>query len=446
MKENLLNLSNHDIIAKFINGHVWISVHGFGHVGAAIASSFLRKGCKVIAQDIEKEVIQTINNGKWRAIEDAEITKTVVEAHLSKKIVATESYEEAVKQSSFHIITVPFSTKKLGRNSSADINLILKVCKNIGKFLGAGDAVSIETTLPPGTTEKELKPTIEKESGLVADKDFALIYSPERVFVGRALEDIESRYPKIVSGYGKMSARIGQALYSIVARKGVIILSSIKAAEAEKVFEGVYRDVNIALANELAKYCEEEGLDYWEIMNAANSQPYSHLHKPGVGVGGACIPVYPYFILKGREKSLRLIHIARKINEQRPIEVVDKAVIEFRKKYGDEGRCKVTVLGLSFRGDVADSRLSPTIDLVKRLLKLECEVVVHDPFTYKETNLPKKATFTNDLFKALEHTNIVIIATDHSEYNGLTLKEIKKYSSDKFLIIDPKNILPKSNL
>lgn len=444
MKENLLNLSKNEITAKFVNGHVWISVHGFGNVGAAIASAFLRRGCKVIAQDVKEEVIQAINNGKWRTIEDSDITKTIKQAYSDKRIVATESYEESVKKSSFHIITVPFSTKRLGKDCPADIDLIVEVSRNIGKFLEVGDAVSIETTLPPGTTENTLKPKIEEESGLEAGKDFALIYSPERILVGRALEDIESRYPKIVSGYGKISLRVGQALYSIVAQKGVITLSSIKAAEAEKVFEGIYRDVNIALANELADYCEEEGLDYWEIMNAANSQPYSHLHKPGIGVGGACIPVYPYFILKGRERTLRLVHTARKVNERKPREVADKALNEFREKYGDVRGCKVAVLGLSFRGDVADSRLSPTIDLVKHLLKRGCEVVVHDPFSYKESSLPRKATFTNDLFKALKDANIVITATDHSKYNNLTPKKIRKYSSDKLLIIDPKNILPKS--
>ncbi|MEM3403076.1 MAG: nucleotide sugar dehydrogenase [Nitrososphaeria archaeon] len=444
MKENLLNLSDNELITKFVNGYAWISIHGFGHVGAAIASAFLRKGCKVIAQDVKEEVIQKINSGKWRTIEDAEISKTIIQAYSDGKIVAMEGYEESVKRSSFHIITVPFSTKKLGKNCPADVSLIVDVSRNIGKFLEVGDAVSIETTLPPGTTENTLRPVIEEESGLKAGRDFALIYSPERILVGRALEDIESRYPKIVSGYGKMSLRIGQLLYSIVAQKGVIILSSIKAAEAEKVFEGVYRDVNIALANELADYCEEEGLDYWEIMNAANSQPYSHLHKPGIGVGGACIPVYPYFILKGRERLLKLVHTARKINERKPIEVAERAVIEFRRKYGDLKGCKVVVLGLSFRGGVADSRLSPTLDVVKRLLKYGCDVVVHDPFTYEENDLPREVVFTNDLSKALRGVNIVIVATDHSEYNGLTLEKIRKYSSDKLLVIDPKNILPKN--
>ena len=441
MKVNVLILSNQEIQEKILSGESMISVHGFGHVGSAITSAFLRKGCRMVVHDVKNDIVERLKSGNWKTLDDIKITETIQKGFVDKKILATEDYEDAVSYSTFHIITVPVSVNRKGRRIQVDLSQIIDACKKIGKFMAKGDAISIETTLPPGTTEGVLKEMIEKESGLKAGSKFALIYSPERILVGRALDDIESNYPKIVSGFDQKSLDVGATLYSIVSRKGVLRLSSIKAAETEKVFEGIYRDVNIALANELSDYCRQEGLNYGEIMDAANSQPYSHLHKPGVGVGGACIPVYPYFILTKVKKQLDLTYTARKANERRPLQIAENALNKFLAKYGSIKELNATILGLSFRGDISDNRFSPTIDLTKYLLSRGCNVTVHDPFTYANMGLPKKVRFTNDLKESIKNSNIIILATDHSIYKNLTAELIMKISSDKVVIVDPKQIL-----
>jgi UDP-N-acetyl-D-glucosamine dehydrogenase len=441
MKVNALTITSQEIQEKILSGEFVISVHGFGHVGSAITSAFLRKGGRLVVQDVKSEIVEKLNSGNWKTPDDKKITETIRKGFIEKKISATEDYKDAVSSSSFHIIAVPVIVNRNGKKVKIDLDQMIDVSKNIGKSLSKGDVISIETTLPPGTTEGLLRNVIEKESGLKAGFEFALVYSPERILVGRALDEIESNYPKVVSGFDQKSLDIGTSFYSIVSSKGVIRLSSIKAAETEKVFEGVYRDVNIALANELSDYCLKEGLNFSEIMNAANSQPYSHLHKPGVGVGGACIPVYPYFILKEIKKKLSLTCTARRANERRPFEIAVNAIKKFSTKYGYIKGLNTTILGLSFRGDVSDNRLSPTIDITKYLLRRGYYVTVHDPFKYVDTSLPRKARFTNDLKESLRNSNIVILATDHSEYKHLTLEQITNISSDKVVIEDPKQIL-----
>ncbi|MBC7091573.1 MAG: nucleotide sugar dehydrogenase [Nitrososphaeria archaeon] len=439
MEVNLLLMSKNDILNGLIEGKLSISVHGFGYVGASISSAFLRKGCHVIAQDIKQDLVQEINSGSWNFRDDKEVYDTIKEAVLEKRIFATTDYRESVTKTNFHIITVPVSIIKKEK-VSIDYSHIVEACKMIGRFMKRGDAVVVETTLPPGTTEDMLKKILEDESNMAVEKDFALIYSPERIFVGRALQDIESNYPKIVAGYGPWSLKVGEALYSLIAKKGIICLSSIKAAEAEKVFEGIYRDVNIALANELESYCEREGLDFHEIVYAANSQPYSQIHMPGVGVGGACIPVYPYFLL-AKNGSLKLIRTARKINEHRPNKIVERSLKKFYKRFGKNDKINVSILGLSFRGNVADNRFSPTIQLAKSFLERGCNVIVHDPFDYKDTGLPYGVKFTKDLEGALKDSNIIVVAADHNIYRELEKSVFLKLCSDKHLIVDPKNVL-----
>ena len=440
MKVNLLELRPEQMREKILTGELAISVHGFGYVGAAVSSAFLDRGCRIIAQDVDEDVVERLKTGRWSSADDRKVNEVIAKGYREGRISATTSYKDSVEASSVHIVTVPVSIRKRKGGARVDLSHMAEACRGLAAHIERGDAISIETTLPPGTTEKVLKAILEKGSGLKAGKDFTLIYSPERIFVGRALEDIELNHPRIVSGFDSRSVDIAATLYSIIAEKGVIRLSSIKAAEAEKVFEGIYRNVNIALANELSDYCALEGLDYREIMDAANSQPYCHLHRPGVGVGGACIPVYPYFILT-RTKKLKLTYTAKELNEDRPHAIARKAIREYTSQYGSVKGIKITILGLSFRGDIADNRMSPSIEIARYLSKKCYKITVHDPHRFENTGLPENVEFTNDLDQALKDANIVIAAADHSEYKILTAAYIRTLSSQRLLILDPKNIL-----
>ncbi|MBI2127123.1 MAG: nucleotide sugar dehydrogenase [Thaumarchaeota archaeon] len=309
--------------------------------------------------------------------------------------------------------------------------------------LKKGDMVVVKPTVPMGTSEETIIPILESASGLKVERDFYYVYSPERISVGQAVKDIEANYPTILAGAGQKSAFHGEQLYSLIAKKGVKVLTSLKAAEAEKIFEGIYRDVNIALANELAMVCESLGIDFSEVREAANSQPYSHIHKTGIGVGGACIPVYPWFVI-GMSKNIgfvpELTKSARMLNQSMPEYSVDRALSMIGNSRG-----RTTVLGLSFRGGIADRRLSQTYDIVKALLKRGCKVAVHDPFAGEDPNLPKEVILTNDLGKALKGSSLVILSTDHPEYRSLTEKEIKKYEPKIEALFDGRAMLNPSS-
>jgi nucleotide sugar dehydrogenase len=350
-----------------------------------------------------------------------------------------EAYEEGLKTGRFEVSSDPIDASRrsyfkmicvpvLNKNMSANLSTVCSVATSIGIGLKKGDIISLNPSVPPGTTEDVVIPIIEKSSGLSVKHDFCMVYNPERIYEGRALKDIEENYPAIISSIGPDSFRISQALYSIRFKKGVLTISNIKAAEAEKLFEGVYRDVNIALANEMARFCERTGIDFWEARYAANSQPYCNIHKPGIGVGGACIPVYPQFILGLAEQlNLRcnLTKTGRELNDSMPVYCVKEAMKLVRKF--DTAKLNVTILGLAFRGGVSDTRLSPTYAIIEELKKSGVKKIkVHDPLVTEDPNLDRDVTLMSNLKASLIRCDLVIIAADHQGYRKLGKKELGK--------------------
>ena len=234
-------------------------------------------------------------------------------------------------------------------------------------------------------------------------------------------------------------------LYRKIARKGVKIVSSPTVAEFEKLAEGVYRDVNIALANELAILASKMDIDYDEMAEVSNSQPFCHLHKPGIGVGGACIPVYPIFLMsvaKNQGVNMDLTSVARRINSYMPIYTAQLA-LQISSKLGLKS-VKVTILGLAFRGGIDDTRFSPTYDLINALIKggIE-EITVNDPYVHNDPLLEDLGfRLTNKIDEALKDADIVIVATDHPEYKEITLQKLKDMTcKERIGVVDSRHII-----
>lgn len=417
-----------------------IAIYGLGNVGGPIACAWIRKDAKIIGVDISKKLLNDITKGKSHKAEPY-ISKIFSKALEKRKLELTSDGVKASKNSEIKIVAVPVGLKK----GKIDLRALKAVTTSISKGLKKGDAVIISPSLPPGTTESLVKNILEKNSKLKGERDFLLIYNPERIFEGRALEDIEENYPAIISGLGKKSLEFADELLKIISKKGTIKMSSIGNAEAEKLFEGVYRDVNIALANELADFCERVGINYWEARKSANSQPYCHLHYPGTGVGGLCIPVYPKFVIESSSKigkNVKLIEYSRKTNDSMPKKCVEDA-INFLKshKINPKGK-KITILGLGFRGDVTDSRLSPTYSVVKEFLKYGSKITIHDPFIFEDSQLPKTVTLTKNFNQAIKSSSLIFISTDHKMYSKLTKNSFPK-TKKPLLIFDGRNILQK---
>ena len=414
------------------------AIYGLGNVGGSIAAVWLRSGAKVIGVDISKTLLSQIRDGTSHKKEPF-LSETFSKSMKNKSFFLTSDGIDASKKSTIKIIVVPVGLK----NKKVDLSSVIQVTKNISKGLKKGDTVILSPSVPPGTTEKIVLPILEKESKLKGEKDFFLIYNPERIFEGRAVKDIEENYPAVISGYGPKSLKIAENLFNIISKKGVLKMPTLAEAEAEKLFEGAYRDVNIALANELAEYCEKIGINFWETRKGANSQPFCHLHYPGTGVGGLCIPVYPWIIIENASKfgkTMNLLEYSRRINDNMPRKCVDDAIKMLLKNKIKPKNARISVLGLGFRGEVTDTRLSPTYDVVNEFLKKGCTVTVHDPYIFEDKILPKSVLLTKNLVNATKNANLIFISSDHKTYSKINSKSFSK-EQKLILFFDGRNVL-----
>jgi len=443
-KLNLLEMTEGELKNALKQGKITVAVYGLGHVGLPLACAWLRAGAKVIGVAKTERTVNIINSGVNPLEDEPSITPIVREYVFKGFFKATTDGVKAMKLANLAVVAVPTKVKWDRTGKPLDLSALVEVTRTIGSGISKGKAVVIESTVPPGTTLNLVKPLLEETSGLRVEEDIGLAYSPERIMTGHALQDIEENYPKIVAGVGSRSTRVVKALYEVVAKKGVIALSSPTVAEFEKVAEGIYRDVNIALANELAKVAHKLGIDFEEVRKAANSQPYCHLHKPGTGVGGSCIPIYPYFLMHvalGLFTDLPLTRVARLINESMPEFVAHLAVSALKKLSVNPMEAKVVILGLAFRGGIADTRLSPTYDLINYLESYGISnIVIHDPYVKADPRLSKP--LYGDLGEALRGAHAIIIATDHPEYFNLDLKWIKERTGrDAIAVVDPRHVI-----
>lgn len=424
------------------SGQKKFAIYGLGNVGGPIAAAWLRAGAHVIGVDISQNLLVSIKNGISHQKEPF-ISEIFSKSIKEKKFSVTSDGIEASKQAEIKIIAVPVGLK----NKKIDLKSLISATTTVSKGLKKNDTVIICPSLPPGTTQNQVLKILEKNSNLKHEKDFYLIYNPERIFEGRALQDIEENYPAIVAGIGPKSLDFADELLKIISKKGTIRMSSIANAEAEKLFEGVYRDVNIALANELADYCERVGVDFWEARKGANSQPYCHLHFPGTGVGGLCIPIYPRFIIEASNKigkHLKIVEFSRQTNDFMPKKCVNDSLILLKNNKIKAKGAKIAVLGLGFRGEVTDTRLSPTYTVVKEFQKQGCKIVVHDPYVDEDPKLPKTINLTKNLDDAVKDASLIFISSDHKMYTSLDDNSFKN-AKKPILVFDGRNILSKNN-
>jgi nucleotide sugar dehydrogenase len=434
-----------ELVTKVRNGNLKIAIYGLGHVGAPLAAVWLRAGASVIGIDKSEKVREYAKIGKTQ-IPEPYVNEAFAKGLGENRFSVYDDPVAASKDSFFKMICVPV----MAYNATANLQTVESVVSSVGIGLKHGDVVALTPSVPPGTTEDFILPILEENSHLKCERDFFVIYNPERIYEGRAIHDIEDGYPAILAGIGPQSSNIASVLYHLIFKKGVIKLSSPRTAEFEKLIEGVYRDVNIALANELAMISERIGVNFWEARNAANSQSYCHLHRPGIGVGGACIPVYPQFILDiARKKNIEspLTKYGRLVNEGMPSYAVNEALTSFQKfhaKAKNLNDCRVTLLGLAFRGGVSDTRLSPTYRVIEELFKKGVKnIQVHDPLVVNDLALSKYpgVSLNCNLASSLKGADLIIIVADHTEYSDLSVEEI-----GDAVVYDGRGIIDNSNV
>ena len=394
-----------------------ISVVAMGKIGLPLAVQFASMGHQVIGNDVNLNTVRLVNEGREPFPGEAHLQEKLEEVVNSGNLVASIDTTGSVEKSDVVVVVVPLL---VDANGIPDFNWMDDATISIGKGLNRNTLVVYETTLPVGTTRNRFAKILERESGLNAGDDFYLAFSPERVFTGRVFEDLR-KYPKLVGGINEVSGQKAKEFYESVLqfderqdlpeRNGVWDLGTCEASELAKLAETTYRDVNIGLANQFARYASENNIDIYAVIEACNSQHFSHIHQPGVAVGGHCIPVYPQMYL-WNDPEASVVRAARQANLAMPLYAVET----LEKYHGALVGQRVVVLGASYRGGVKETAFSGTFRLVEELEKKGAEVKVHDPmFTDAEL---KEDNFCP--FNLGEFADAVILQANHEEYLKLT--------------------------
>ncbi len=380
-----------------------IAVVGLGKAGLPIAGVIADSGFDVVGVDIDEGKCELINRG-INPIPDETGLDELIKKHGGKNLIATAKYVNA-KNCNFFIVIVPLF---IDENHNPDFSSLENAFRNVGRILKNGDCVVLETTVPPGTTETVIKDWLEEESGLKFG-EFYLAYSPERIMTGYSISRLKE-FPKIIGGVDERSGKIAFEVYKKFI-PDLHLVSSARVAEFIKVIEGCYRDVNIALANELFKIADELNIDFYEARTFANHQ-YCNIHMPSTGVGGHCIPFYPWFLIKEMERRTKfdrcsLLRTSRELNDQMINFWAEKIILKCLQVDKALSDVKICIKGITYREGIKELINSMNLALVKLLMKKGLNVYVYDElFTKGEIEglglkfiEPKDADIVFDCFK-----------------------------------------------
>lgn len=393
-----------------------ITVVALGKIGLPLAVQFADSGHEVIGADVNPTTVELVNAGTEPFPGEAHLAEKLAENVQAGRLRATTDTTAAVAESAAVVVVVPLF---VDADSKPDFGWMDDATRAIAAGLKPGTLVSYETTLPVGTTRNRWKPMLEEVSGLVEGKDFHLVFSPERVLTGRVFEDLR-KYPKLIGGLSEAGAERAREFYEAVLQfderpdlaraNGVWDLGSAEASEMAKLAETTYRDVNIGLSNQFARYADKAGIDVYQVIEASNSQPYSHIHRPGIAVGGHCIPVYPRLYL-WTDPEASVVSTARRANAEMPayaVELAEQAAGSLQGK-------RVAVLGASYRGGVKETAFSGVFPVVAALVERGAHVAVQDEM-FSDEELAKLG-FTP--YHLGEEADVAIVQTDHASYRQL---------------------------
>ena len=409
-----------ELLSKIKSNKAKIGIIGLGYVGLPLACSFANKKISVVGFDVDKKKIENINSNISYI---KHISNSIIK-NCSKNLIATFNFK-IINQVDVIILCLPTPVKK---NLIPDLSYITSTLKNVKKYLKQGQILILESSTYPGSTKEIILPYLKK---FKVGKNFFLAYSPEREDPNNQKYRIKN-IPKICSGYSKNCLTISKKLYEKIIDK-VVSVSNLETAEFTKLYENIYRSVNIGLVNELKIISNKLNLDIYEIINAAKTKPFGfQAFYPGPGVGGHCIPVDPYYlswVAKKNKIKTNLIHHAGKINSQMPSWIINKTLNKKKIK-------KALIVGIAYKKDLDDTRESPAIEFIKILQKRKIFVNYYDPIVkeLKSRNLDDKLKSVKLNKKTISNYDCVFITTDHSKIN---YELIKKNAN---LIIDTRNV------
>ncbi len=402
-----------NLIEKIQSKTAVIGVVGLGYVGLPLAVEKAKAGYRVIGFDIQQKRVDMVNAGK-NYIGDV-VDEELIDLVKAGKLIATTDYSK-ISEVDAVAIAVP---TPLDKYKQPDVSYVVSSSKSIAQYIHRGMLVVLESTTYPGTTEEIVKPILE-ETGLKCGDDFYLAFSPERVDPGNKFYKTKNT-PKVVGGITPDCTEVAAMMYRNVLQGEIFTVSSPAVAEMEKILENTFRNINVALANEMAILCSKMGIDVWEVIEAAKTKPYGFMaFYPGPGLGGHCIPIDPFYLTwKAREYDYhtRLIELAGEINDYMPEFVIETAahiLNDFKKPLNGS---KVLLLGAAYKKDIDDLRESPVLKIIDILEKRNAVVLYNDPYIPEFKHNGKEYKSVEISEKEIKNADIVIVTTDHSDYD-----------------------------
>jgi nucleotide sugar dehydrogenase len=406
-----------------------VTVVGLGYVGLPVACLCASK-YNIIGADIDENRISLIEKGIC-PIKDSYLENEFKKA--KGKLQVTTNVEEAVKNADIIIICVPTPVNK---NHIPDLTALKSAAVSVSKAIKENTLIVIESTIFPGTTEEVILPILKKSDV----NKFYVAHCPERIDPGNKKYTIE-KIPRVVGGIDKESTTKAFEFYKTIINASVVELSSVKAAEATKIMENTFRDINIAFVNEMAMSFDKAGIDILEVIKGASTKPFAFMpHYPGTGTGGHCIPIDPYYLIEKAKQigfNHQFLSLARKINESMPTYTVELLEKELENLNVDIKNAKIGILGLAYKADVDDARESPALKIIEILKKKEAEIFVFDPYIRKSSNV-------ENLNELMQKSDYIILATDHNEFKNMDLNKLKENNIK--IVIDGRNCLDKERI
>lgn len=390
-----------------------ICVIGQGYIGLPTAALFAKKGCEVLGVDINQEIVSNLNKGEIHIEEDG--IKNLIE-----NSIENNSYKASTspQKADVFIITVPTPFKE---DLTCDLSYVIQACQSILPYIQKNNIIIIESTIAPMSTDNEIS-SIFKDYEI--GKDLYIAHCPERVIPGNIVNELINN-SRIVGGITEECSNQAEKVYKTFV-KGEIIKTEAKTAELSKCMENTFRDVNIALANELTKICANLNINALDVIEMSNKHPRVNIHSPGPGVGGHCLAIDPYFIYSKDPENSKMIKLARDINNSMPDFVVENV------KKIVKSNTKIAILGLAYKGNTEDMRESPAIEIMNKLESEGYNLKVYDPHVDYKDNLSFK--------EAIKDTSLCLVLTDHSEFKNINY-EVLKSNMQNPIIFDTKNII-----
>ena len=454
----------------FRSGRVPVAVYGLGKMGLPLAAVYADHCGNVLGADPDPAVAESVDRGDCHVAREPGLPELVADVVDRGALSATTEPQAAAREAAVHVVIVPTLVTE---DSDPDLGALEAVGRDIAAGLAPGDLVVVESTTPPRTVADAFVPLLERESGLSLG-EFGAAVCPERTSSGRAVRDIRGSHPKVVGGADGESTRVATLIYDDLVDNEIVAVSDATTAEAVKVFEGIYRDVNIALANELAQFTDEVGIDVSEAIDAANTQPYCDIHDPGPGVGGHCIPYYPHFLTGPFDTPAPLIRTGRQVNDEMPQFVVDRlaaALAERTRAPGNPGSADhdqsihggeaadhdqatsetgattatspldgatVLVLGLTYRAGVAETRAAPARGICAGIAARGGNALAVDPMLDDADSFDAAMIDRDDM--ADREVDVAVLVTAHEEF-----RTIDWDAFDPMPVVDTRRVLDLSD-